>query len=514
MDSRVLHRLNGLTDLLRKRLPILRDQRGNTMAITAVILIPLLFLVGSSVDMSRAYLTKNRLQQACDAGVLAGRKVMTSGVDASVRDETRKFVNFNFPQGMTGTTPFSIDPVDGPNQSVDLKLSTKLPTAIMSMFGVPTMSLSVDCTARQDFINTDVMLVLDTTLSMNCNANESASTYCTTEKSSAKIKALRSGVESLYDTLKGPQTQLENAGLRLRYGIVPYSMTVNTGKLVYALNSSYIRNPAEYQQCNGKGCSTKAEKVTHDATWLNTVWEGCIEERQTVTSIDSGSGYSIPSGAKDLDIDSAPSSDATKWAPYDPAANNVKSNVAGVSTACPREARRMAPFASKSDLSSYLTSMKTGGYTYHDIGMIWAARLMSGNGLWSSDNPDSYKGFPVNRHVIFMTDGAMDPDLDAYTAYGVEGKGGGGTRVSGNGNASKQLESHTQRFRMMCNQTKGMNITVWVIAFGTSAGTGLSSELQNCASSPSNAFKADNQSQLEARFTQIGESIGGLRLSK
>lgn len=47
------------------------NQAGNTLAIVAAGLLPLLGLIGGGVDMSRIYLTKTRMQQACDAGALA-----------------------------------------------------------------------------------------------------------------------------------------------------------------------------------------------------------------------------------------------------------------------------------------------------------------------------------------------------------------------------------------------------------------------------------------------------------
>ena len=52
------------------------NTRGSTLAICAAAIIPLLLLMGSGLDMSRAYMAKLRLQQACDAGSLAGRRVM------------------------------------------------------------------------------------------------------------------------------------------------------------------------------------------------------------------------------------------------------------------------------------------------------------------------------------------------------------------------------------------------------------------------------------------------------
>ena len=62
-----------------------RDVRGNTLAIMAAALIPLAGLVGGGIDISRMYITKTRLQHACDAGALAGRKAMGGGTWAQQR---------------------------------------------------------------------------------------------------------------------------------------------------------------------------------------------------------------------------------------------------------------------------------------------------------------------------------------------------------------------------------------------------------------------------------------------
>jgi hypothetical protein len=287
---------------------------------------------------------------------------------------------------------------------------------------------------------------------------------------------------------------------------VPYSVTVNTGKLVYDLNSSYIREPATYRTS-----SSTTASVSHNSTWFGNTNGFCIEERQTVTTINASSGYNIPSGATDLDIDTAPTAAASsKWAPYDPVAETAKTSTTGINYACPAQAFVFKSVTDHAAMKVYTDALVAGGYTYHDIGLIWAARLMSETGLWATNNPTSFNNFPVTRHIIFMTDGAMDPDEAVYSAYGIEQYD---HRVNSTTNASNQYDSHLQRFRMLCNKMKTMG-SVWVIAFGTSSGTGLSTDLKNCASSTAQAFKADDQATLLLKFQQIAESIGALRLSR
>src|SRR5690349_13119292 len=76
-----------------------RVTRGNTLAIVGAALVPLAAMLGSGVDMSRAYMAKTRLQNACDAAALAGRRIMQNDtLTTAVQDEARRYFRFNFPQ--------------------------------------------------------------------------------------------------------------------------------------------------------------------------------------------------------------------------------------------------------------------------------------------------------------------------------------------------------------------------------------------------------------------------------
>ena len=44
------------------------DTKGNTLAIFAAALIPLVVVIGSSLDLSFAYMAKAKLQNACERG--------------------------------------------------------------------------------------------------------------------------------------------------------------------------------------------------------------------------------------------------------------------------------------------------------------------------------------------------------------------------------------------------------------------------------------------------------------
>jgi Flp pilus assembly protein TadG len=472
------------------------DARGSTLAMCAAAVIPLLLIIGSGLDMSRAYMAKLRMQQACDAGSLAGRRVLENDtINESTINEAKKFFNFNFPQNAFQTASFTPSVTKPSSGVIRITASTTIPTSIMKIFGYTSLPLSVDCKAEQHFINTDVMLVLDTTGSMDDPVG-----------GIKKIVSLRAAVLALYDQLAPIQTQLENAGMRLRYGIVPYSITVHTGNLVYALDNSYIKTTWNYQQCTAN-CSSGTKTwgsvpVAHTGTWMTNTWGGCIEERSTITSINISADLSIPANAYDVQIDTIPTNDATRWGPYDTSAQQREGSGTD-STACPAQAKRMQAWT-RANLSTYLDTLSPRGYTYHDIGMVWGARLLSPDGIFATDNPNTYNGMGVNRFLVFMTDGDPVAAGTAYTAWGVETYD---QRITG-GNG-QELERHVQRMNMVCNALKAKNVSIWVVGFDNGI-----NYVDDCASNPNQAAVADDQAELIAKFTEIGQTIGALRLSQ
>ena len=212
------------------------DVRGNTLAILAVALIPVTAAVGSAVDVSRAYMAKTKLQSACDASSLAARRVMQyDELTDEVEATGKEFFEFNFEDGIYETThvePIITKPETG---VIKVEAATQVPNVVMHMFGYDATPIAVDCEASLNFVNTDVVLVLDVTGSMADPLN-----------GEPKIEALREAVLALYDELEPVQRQLESQGLRLRYGIAPYSSTVNVGRVLYDVDPSYIRSSASY----------------------------------------------------------------------------------------------------------------------------------------------------------------------------------------------------------------------------------------------------------------------------
>ena len=257
-------------------------------------------------------------------------------------------------------------------------------------------------------------------------------------------------------------------------------------------------------------------------TGLNNVlepasWDGCIEEAETVVA---SSFDPVPSGAYDLDINLVPSNEDERWKPslnsvvYPRRDENGNYTTAEVRTlddfdnpyyACPTAAFRLTDI-SRGNMQTYVNSLQTRGNTYHDIGMIWGARFLSPNGIFRSANETAPNGDAIARHLVFMTDGVLQPYNYGYITYGMEWWD---QRITGNGGWSEASSYHAERFQAACRAARQENISVWVVAFGTS----LSQNLIDCAT-PGRAFEATNSAELEERFKEIAQQIAALRITE
>lgn len=169
----------------------------------------------------------------------------------------------------------------------------------------------------------------------------------------------------------------------------------------------------------------------------------------------------------------------------------------------------------RSEMQNYVNALTPTGPTYHNIGMAWGARFISRNGIFAADNPSTYNDRPVNRYVIFLTDGIMEPGAYNGSAYGVEYldqkvNGGSYRTVVSDGSGSDLAARHNTRFLMACNVAREGGAQIWAIAFGLTA----PDSLYDCAGNDDQVATSSNSADLIAKFKEIGKNIGALRLSK
>lgn len=251
---------------------LLRDRAGNALAMAAAALFPLLGLIGGGVDIGRGYLSQSRLQQACDAGVLAARKRLGTevAVTGEIPDEAaasgERFFNLNFRNGAYGTEERTFVMTLEEDFSITGQATVEVPTTLMAIFGYDQIPVEVTCQAQLNMANTDVMMVLDVTGSMaQTNPGDTLS----------RMETLKGTVRNFYAQLAAnapPAT-------RLRFGFVPYSTNVNVGAL---LKDAWVNTSWSYQSRELHVELGPLTTRTYDRNWVHK--SGSVDAAQNVSN--------------------------------------------------------------------------------------------------------------------------------------------------------------------------------------------------------------------------------------
>lgn len=229
---------------------IAHDTTANTLAISAAAMLPLMAMVGGGVDASRYYMTESRLQAACDAGALAARRAMDDN-DFTNEHKTvgLNFFDNNYKEGTFGLENLERNFVGTDDGEVNGTATGTLPASIMGAFGYKTFPVEVECQADINIANTDIVLVLDTTGSMD----------------GQPIQDLRDATMSFYDVIE----EATSDAAQVRYGIVPYSSQVNVGHLLQAgwMKTNHTYQSRETIRTSGTPTTESIDVVrTGDAT--------------------------------------------------------------------------------------------------------------------------------------------------------------------------------------------------------------------------------------------------------
>lgn len=318
---------------------------------------------------------------------------------------------------------------------------------------------------------------------------------------------------------------------------------------VPALNR--VGTPTAYNNVTVSG-STTPQTVYHGGTVQNATvsWRGCIEERRMINTITNTTPLeSIPSGAYDLDVTrlSNASDDDTRWRPWlSEVVYRPNASAPITEEECPAPALKLQeigdydttvfttdypnlfrstsgnptsyyyPYSTTAannaqTIKNYIDRIPLAAGTIHDIGFAWGLHLVSGVGMFQSDNPDRFNGQAVSRNIVFMTDGEMNPGEERYVFTGYNNYDG---RVAPAGTVDPQMtRAHNRRLRILCEEAKRQGITVWVVAI-TDGTPQDYNDLRACATSAGTYKSAATSEELIQTFTTIANSIGGLRISQ
>jgi Flp pilus assembly protein TadG len=238
------------------------DRRGTVAVAFAITIVPIILLVGASVDYARLVGAKSRIEAAVDQALLAVMPSYASGriTDAMRSQATQQITAANLGSNASSTL------TAGANNQLCLKASVTVPLMFArSLLGGGVIGAS-SCAVNQPTF--EIALALDNTGSMAESAG-----------GQSKLQALQAAATSLVQAMN-PNTASPNAAI----AVVPFSGTVN-------VDAQHYTNGAAWLDRSGQS-SIHWQNYTraHESEWrplsrfalfgtMSASWGGCVEER-------------------------------------------------------------------------------------------------------------------------------------------------------------------------------------------------------------------------------------------
>ncbi|WP_181905315.1 vWA domain-containing protein [Aestuariispira insulae] len=458
----------------------------------ALSIIPLVTIVGISVDVARGYMVKSRLSAALDAAALAGGRAFYLDTRD---DDINMFFDANFPEGYMGAKVTGPQiAVDTANESITVTASAQLATSFMSVVGLDNFDVASSAEITRSQTPVDVVLAIDMSGSMG-NWTDGQT----------RIAAARTAAKELVQILFGSDTTSN----LLKIGLVPWNGKVNitTDGTVFndALTTSTAVS-AYTSPVDGSNQSVVYE-VNNSVVPLfsapPTDWKGCVFNRY-VDDIDDTNDADIFYGAGSFG-----GTDWVAWEPIGPEGEPIGGSddcdMAVGGNECTRcLSHGVTPLQnSKTTINSAIDDLQNPtGTTNIPGGLGWAWRVLMPGAPFTEAAALADPDKEPLRAIVLLTDGEnFGGSGDGYkTVFGY-----GGT---GNADMNSRLES-------IAANIKADGVIIYTVQFANS-GTSLQTLMKTVASGPNAPYYnyAPDSDTLSTIFKEVGSHISELRLTK
>lgn len=159
-----------------------RGERGISVAISSLLLIFVIPILGLSIDATLLYVVKTQLQGAVDGAALAASKSLSRGADDAAHkqaatDAAKTYVKLNYPKSFFFSQDVQIDPTNGVN--IDLSVANQRTVTVTATVSEPTLFMrwlnftatTVAATATTVRKDVNIVLVLDRSGSMSASSS-------------------------------------------------------------------------------------------------------------------------------------------------------------------------------------------------------------------------------------------------------------------------------------------------------------------------------------------------------
>lgn len=443
-------------------LSFFRREDGNIAMMASIAMVVVVGAIALSIDTSKGINNKSRLGDATDAIALF---LAQSGLETQSELEAaaNKYLAEKYP-GDAGAH-LKILSIKKEGKAVTVKMANISENTFGSLLGDDKRNVSVAATAVWSQRALDMVLVLDTTLSME----------------GTRLASLKSSATDMLNTIES----YDNDNFRI--AVVPFSNYVNVG--VSRRYKNWMSVPSDTSE------TTNVCRNKRDVTSTS----NC----RSVSGSYDRDGVSVPYTRQQCDYTYGPEYEVCgprtvteKWygcvgsrdEPYD-----LRTNVQGrkfpglMNMRCGAELQEMT--TSLAAARSTISSLTAVGNTYMPSGLMWGWRALSPrNPLRHTVDPD------IEKVLVLMTDGEN-----------TRSKNGDWHEATAKADADDKT-------RQICEAVKDEEIIVYTIAYEVTDSS-TQSLLENCASGQSRYFNAQNSAELNSAFEEIAASLNDLRIS-
>jgi Flp pilus assembly protein TadG len=468
-----------------------KNKRGTTAVIFALVLLPIVLVMGMAIDMQRSVNFKKKMELALDTATLAASNLRTNDdVDTLVDSMVRAHLNeLGVP---SEDISIRIDrTITYNSRRVEAIVQVKYPLILMSSRGERHIDLEVRSVAEQAISNIEIAMVLDVSSSMRGN----------------RIANLKAASLQFIDSVL-TDTTIDTTSVN----VVPFGGTVNIGDLfdhfaVLPGHPSTIENPNTSQYNIGQAVEDQAFRFSNG--------DKCLEARK-----------------EDYDTDRIPPNSRAqvphfwRWWNFHPW--------------CPGEDSSVLLNSNKPDvLKTRLDNMVLSDGTGMDVGAMWGLKVLSPDfrgivGGDYADRPLDFDAEDSRKIMIIMTDGEITAQnrpkdvtrLNVHTnrnsnrvpnqnSYSNQGNRNNMQTVLSKGGSShtSSHDSAIGRFLQICETAKQNNISIYTIGFQIKKGSIADKNLKVCASSESQYYHVESLDISEA-FEDIAARITELRITQ
>jgi Flp pilus assembly protein TadG len=514
-----------------------RDEGGNVLMLFGLAMVPLIGIMGASVDYAIASQKQTRLQTALDQAGLAVANDPPVSDEAAV-SRIKQMMTAQLAANGIGADEWTLTTAQQANNRVSVAATATFNTKLMNLLQIPTMTVAASTeVARTSKL--EIALVLDNTGSM--------------ELYGSRMASLRTAAKTLVDKLYSTP----NATQMVKVALVPFVATVNI-KADTGFSMTWIDQNAEAKYHGTNFNTVNGARANHLTLFgnLNVAWKGCVEARAEPYDVDdtppnplnpdtlfvpyfwpdepdpknssgntisysAGSSYTNnyvaddytkPSGTADAATASARQKNTTKYNKPHGAFDTVPRDTTGPNKGC---GDPITPLTNDAQLMrTRVADMEAWDIAGTNVaqGMVWGWSVLSPTAPFTEGV--AYDDLGTQKAMIVLTDGennvtlAGNHNLSHFSSYGYLAGDRFGTH-----DQELAIDAIDTKVKALCTKIKAKNIRLYTITFQLNDASA-QKMYRECATSSSMYFNSPTTTELEGIFKTIAEDLGNLRFSR